>query len=348
MRLLFADRLSDETVHDLEALGHTCVVEAGLSADDLPGRIPGFDGLVVRSTKVKAPVFEAADQLALVVRAGAGTNTIDTDAAATHGVLVCNVPGRNSAAVAELTLGLLLAVDRRIADNVADLRDGKWDKAAYSKADGLLGLHPRDHRSRLHRPRRGRPGRGVRDAGPGRREGRPARRRRAAGRGLRCALGRHARGAPRAVGRGEPARPRRRRDPPPGRRGVPRAPPSRRDPPQHLPRRRRRRAGPAGGAGRRPGPGRARRLRRRAGVREGRLGLAPGPAPRSGRDPPHRRLDRAGAAGDRHRRHRDHLGLRRGEARDCVNLDDRAASGRSPSRSAITTGWGCWPRCSTG
>lgn len=139
MRLLFADRLSDDTVHELEARGHTCVVEPGLAADDLPGRIPGFDGLVVRSTKVTAPVFEAADQLALVVRAGAGTNTIDTDAAATHGVLVCNVPGRNSAAVAELTLGLLLAVDRRIADNVADLREGRWDKTAYSKADGLLG-----------------------------------------------------------------------------------------------------------------------------------------------------------------------------------------------------------------
>jgi D-3-phosphoglycerate dehydrogenase len=139
VRLLFADRLPEQTIEDLESRGHTCVVEPGLSADDLPGRIAGFDGLVVRSTKVKRPVFEAADRLALVVRAGAGTNTIDTDAAATHGVFVCNVPGRNSAAVAELTLGLLLAVDRRIADNVADLRNGRWDKAQYSKAGGLLG-----------------------------------------------------------------------------------------------------------------------------------------------------------------------------------------------------------------
>ena len=139
MRLLFADRLPEQTIEDLESRGHTCVVEPGLSADDLPGRIAGFDGLVVRSTKVKRPVFEAADRLVLVVRAGAGTNTIDTDAAATHGVFVCNVPGRNSAAVAELTLGLLLAVDRRIADNVADLRNGRWDKGQYSKAGGLLG-----------------------------------------------------------------------------------------------------------------------------------------------------------------------------------------------------------------
>jgi D-3-phosphoglycerate dehydrogenase len=139
MRLLFADRLPDQTLLDLEARGHDCVMEPGLSADDLPARIAGFDVLVVRSTKVRSTVFEAADRLALVIRAGAGTNTIDTDAAATRGVLVSNVPGRNAAAVAELTIGLLLAVDRRIADNVADLRQGQWDKQRYSKARGLLG-----------------------------------------------------------------------------------------------------------------------------------------------------------------------------------------------------------------
>jgi D-3-phosphoglycerate dehydrogenase len=139
LRLLLADRLPDQTVDDLGARGHECVMEPSLSADDLPRRIPGFDGLVVRSTKVPAAVFDAADQLVLVIRAGAGTNTIDTDAAARRGVFVCNVPGRNAAAVAELTMGLLLAIDRRIADNVADLREGQWDKQRYSKAEGLLG-----------------------------------------------------------------------------------------------------------------------------------------------------------------------------------------------------------------
>jgi len=139
LHLLIADRLPEQTLVDLEARGHVCVMEPGLGADDLPARIAGFDALVVRSTKVTSAVFEAADRLALVIRAGAGTNTIDTDAAATRGVLVSNVPGRNAAAVAELTLGLLLAIDRRIADNVADLRNGQWDKARYSKADGLLG-----------------------------------------------------------------------------------------------------------------------------------------------------------------------------------------------------------------
>ena len=139
MHLLFADRMAEQTVAELEARGHVCVMEPGLAADELPERVRGFDGLVVRSTKVRRAVFEAADRLVLVIRAGAGTNTIDTDAAASHGVFVCNVPGRNAPAVAELTMGLLLAIDRRIADNVSDLRSGHWDKHRYSKAEGLLG-----------------------------------------------------------------------------------------------------------------------------------------------------------------------------------------------------------------
>jgi D-3-phosphoglycerate dehydrogenase / 2-oxoglutarate reductase len=139
VRILFADKLPEQTIADLESHGHECVMEPGLSADDLADHIAGFDGLVVRSTKVKGAVFDAADRLALVIRAGAGTNTIDTDTAAQHGVFVCNVPGRNAVAVAELTMGLLLALDRSIPDNVADLREGRWDKQRYSKAEGLLG-----------------------------------------------------------------------------------------------------------------------------------------------------------------------------------------------------------------
>ncbi len=139
MHLLIADRLPEQTLLELEERGHTCAFAPTLTADELPAEIPGHDALVVRSTKVTSAVFETADRLALVIRAGAGTNTIDTDAAAERGVLVSNVPGRNATAVAELTMGLLLAIDRRIPDNVADLRNGHWDKARYSKADGLHG-----------------------------------------------------------------------------------------------------------------------------------------------------------------------------------------------------------------
>jgi D-3-phosphoglycerate dehydrogenase len=139
MRVLFADVIDPSTADALADRGHECVSDPKLSADDLPGRIQGFQTLVVRSTKVTAATIEAADALELIVRAGAGTNTIDVDAASEVGIYVTNVPGRNAVAVAELTMGLLLAIDRRIADNVADLRAGSWNKTAYSQADGLFG-----------------------------------------------------------------------------------------------------------------------------------------------------------------------------------------------------------------
>jgi D-3-phosphoglycerate dehydrogenase len=139
MRVLLADAIDPTTVDELTGLGHECISEPTLSAGDLPGRVPGFQALVVRSTEVTAATIEAGDALELIVRAGAGTNTIDVEAASQVGIYVTNVPGRNAIAVAELTIGLLLAIDRRIADNVADLRAGSWNKADYSKADGLYG-----------------------------------------------------------------------------------------------------------------------------------------------------------------------------------------------------------------
>ena len=139
MRVLCADSLADIAVERLEASGVTCDVMPSLTADDLPGCIAGHEALVVRSTKVTAATLEAGTELGLVVRAGAGTNTIDCERAAQLGVLVCNVPGRNAIAVAELALGLMLAVDRHIAAATADARSGSWDKKTYSQARGLYG-----------------------------------------------------------------------------------------------------------------------------------------------------------------------------------------------------------------
>ena len=78
-------------------------------------------------------------RLSLIVRAGAGVNTIDVAGASKRGIYVSNCPGKNSVAVAELTMGLILSVDRRIPDNVAELRAGKWNKKEFSKARGLSG-----------------------------------------------------------------------------------------------------------------------------------------------------------------------------------------------------------------
>lgn len=139
MRILVADTFPESARADLTDRGHDCVYEPDLTSDDLLGHVKGHDVLVVRSTRVEAPVFEDADDLRMVIRAGSGTNTIDCDAAARRDIAVCNVPGGNAVAVAELAFGLLLALDRNIPDNVADLRAGRWDKKRYSKARGILG-----------------------------------------------------------------------------------------------------------------------------------------------------------------------------------------------------------------
>ena len=139
MKILLADAFPRPQLERLRLDGHECELAPTLAGDDLPAAVPGFDALVVRSTRVGAATLESADSLKLVVRAGAGTNTIDTVRARELGIDVCNVPGANALAVAELTLGLILSADRRIPDNVADLRDGAWNKRRYSKARGLFG-----------------------------------------------------------------------------------------------------------------------------------------------------------------------------------------------------------------
>lgn len=139
MRILFADAIEEDRLETLRDAGHETVVNASLDADELPSAIGGFDVLVVRSTKVTADTIASADRLGLITRAGAGTDNIDIDAASQRGIYVCNVPGRNAIAVAELTMGLLLAIDRQIPDNVADLRNEAWDKKRYTKADGIYG-----------------------------------------------------------------------------------------------------------------------------------------------------------------------------------------------------------------
>ncbi len=139
MKVLLADSLPAAALKRLEDAGDEVVVRPELDEDRLAGAIGGFEALVVRSTKVNAASIEAADRLGLIVRAGAGTNTIDCDRAAEVGIFVCNVPGRNALAVAELTIGLMVAIDRHIADATADLRAGIWNKKGYSKSGGLFG-----------------------------------------------------------------------------------------------------------------------------------------------------------------------------------------------------------------
>ena len=140
MKVLIADAFEPSGIGALRAAGCDVVHDPALADDSLVEAIHGTqaDVLVVRSTRVTAAMLDAG-ALALVVRAGAGYNTIDVAAASARGIYVSNCPGRNAIAVAELVLGLMLALDRRIPDNVSDLRAGRWDKKRYSRASGLYG-----------------------------------------------------------------------------------------------------------------------------------------------------------------------------------------------------------------
>jgi D-3-phosphoglycerate dehydrogenase len=140
MIVLIADRFPDAGQDALAQAGVDVVYDPELNDAALAGavRSTGAEVLVVRGTKVAAATL-AAGRLGLVVRAGAGYDTIDVEAASARGIYVSNCPGRNSIAVAELTFALLLALDRRIPANAADLKAGRWNKAEYSKARGLFG-----------------------------------------------------------------------------------------------------------------------------------------------------------------------------------------------------------------
>ncbi len=139
MKILVADAFPKERLADLAKLVRAVEHRPDLAAKDLPAAARDASILVVRSKQVTAEVFEGAEALSLVVRAGAGVNTIDVAAASRRGVYVANCPGQNSIAVAELAIGLVLALDRRIPDEVALLRAGRWDKKGFSEARGLFG-----------------------------------------------------------------------------------------------------------------------------------------------------------------------------------------------------------------
>ncbi|ABS27107.1 3-phosphoglycerate dehydrogenase family protein [Anaeromyxobacter sp. Fw109-5] len=139
MKILVADAFPTERLADFQALGLEVAHRPDVAVQELAAAARDAAILVVRSKQVQADVFDAAPGLSLVVRAGAGVNTIDVAAASRRGVYVANCPGQNSIAVAELAIGLVVALDRRIPDNVALLRAGKWDKKTFSEAQGLYG-----------------------------------------------------------------------------------------------------------------------------------------------------------------------------------------------------------------
>ena len=140
MKVLIADKFEQSGLEGLASLGFDVISQPDLKDDSLEEAMATLmpEGLIVRSTKVEKRHMH--DSLKLIVRAGAGYNNIDVAAASEKGIKVCNCPGKNSHAVAELTIGLIIALDRRIPDNVSQLREGRWNKKEFSKAKGLNGM----------------------------------------------------------------------------------------------------------------------------------------------------------------------------------------------------------------
>lgn len=140
-KVLVADKFEGVGVDGLRDLGCEVLLRPDVKADGLAALVREVNPkiLIVRSKKVMEPALAAGPGLSLVIRAGAGIDNVDVAAASRLGIFVSNCPGKNSIAVAELVVGLLIALDRRIPDQVADLRNGRWRKGEYSQARGLFG-----------------------------------------------------------------------------------------------------------------------------------------------------------------------------------------------------------------
>ncbi len=141
MKILIADKFPDEKIEKVRSLGCETVYDQSLNEDTLLSAMHEHepDILIVRSTKVNADTIRADRQLNLIIRAGSGVNTIDVETASAGSIYIANCPGKNAIAVAELAFGLIFALDRRIPDNVIQLRDGRWNKKEFSKARGIFG-----------------------------------------------------------------------------------------------------------------------------------------------------------------------------------------------------------------
>lgn len=139
MTVYIADKLPDEAISELEKVGQNVINNPTVTSSEIDSGLKDANALIVRSTVVSKSCIENSPNLSLIVRAGAGVNNIDIKAASDLGIYVANCPGKNAIAVAELAMGLIINLDRYLADNVSDFRAGKWNKAVYSKADGLYG-----------------------------------------------------------------------------------------------------------------------------------------------------------------------------------------------------------------
>lgn len=141
MRLLIADAIDTQPLEELRLLGVEIVVNPTLTRDTLPAALAGVGILVVRRTEVTREALDGARELNLIVRAGGGSGNVDVEAASARGIYVANCPNKNAAAVAELVMGMAVALDRRVFDAHGAMRDGRWERGEFGSEQGLWGRH---------------------------------------------------------------------------------------------------------------------------------------------------------------------------------------------------------------
>lgn len=146
MKLLVCDKLDSQSIEAMCAAGIEVVAKTGLSPEQLIATVGAYHVLVVRSaTKVSAPVIDAATDLKCIIRGGVGLDNIAVDYAKTRGIEVLNTPVATTVSVAELTIGYLFALARRIPQMTMSMKAGKWEKKVFEgeelagKTLGLVG-----------------------------------------------------------------------------------------------------------------------------------------------------------------------------------------------------------------
>jgi D-3-phosphoglycerate dehydrogenase len=146
MKILICDKTEKEYIEQMRAAGLTVDVRDDITPEELMTVLPAYDGMVVRSrTKVRQPLIDVSPNLKVIVRGGAGLDTIDHEYAKSKGITVMNTPHANSASVAELAIGYMFMLARSLYKATATMKAEKWDKKAFEgvelggKTLGLIG-----------------------------------------------------------------------------------------------------------------------------------------------------------------------------------------------------------------
>jgi D-3-phosphoglycerate dehydrogenase / 2-oxoglutarate reductase len=147
IRVLIADDMSKKAVEILSGAGFSVDVKTGMKPEELAAVIGQYHGVGVRSaSKIKADTLANPGKLKIIGRAGVGVDNIDVKAATEKGILVINTPQGNAAAAAELAIGLMFALARKIPQAAQSMKQGIWEKKKYmgieiaGKTLGVIGL----------------------------------------------------------------------------------------------------------------------------------------------------------------------------------------------------------------